>query len=296
MRIFHALPLAPGLVALGLAQADAQTADDEIYEVVTTAIHTRSTETALPVTVLSGDELHEAARATIGETLGSQPGIQNASFGPAVGQTVVRGQQGRRVMNLSNGLPNADASGNSADHAQTVEAILANAIEVLRGPATLLYGGGAIGGVVNVIDSRIATTIPDAPSFALETRHDTAADLSTRVGKLNFATGNLVWHFDGLYRDWNDLEVSGPASDPRYRAAPEAAGEGSDGFIANTGGRGKGGTAGLSWVFDDGGHLGFAYSRLENFYGLPPGAEGYAAEGANAAAADFVHIDMARNR
>jgi iron complex outermembrane receptor protein len=315
MRIFRTLPFALGLVAMGVSQANAQTANDEIYELITTAIHTHSTETALPVTVLSGDELHEAARATIGDTLGSQPGIQNASFGPAVGQTVVRGQQGRRVMNLTNGLPNADASGNSADHAQTVEAILANSIEVLRGPSTLLYGGGAIGGVVNVIDSRIATTIPDAPTFAVETRHDTAADLSTTVGNLNFATGKLVWHFDGLYRDWNDLEVPGLAIDPRYLDEDEHdehahegeahADAGSDGFIANTGGRGNSGTAGVSWVFDNGGHLGFAYSKLENFYGLPPGAHEHAheEEGADHAdhaaeepGADFVHIDMERER
>jgi iron complex outermembrane receptor protein len=315
MRISRTLPFALGLVAVGVSQAQAQTANDEIYELITTAIHTHSTETALPVTVLSGDALHEAARATLGDTLGSQPGIQNASFGPAVGQTVVRGQQGRRVMNLTNGLPNADASGNSADHAQTVEAILANSIEVLRGPSTLLYGGGAIGGVVNVIDGRIANTIPDAPSLAVETRHDTAADLSTTVGNLNFATGNLVWHFDGLYRDWNDLEVPGLAIDPRYleehehegeheEDGHEHEGENSDGFIANTGGRGNSATGGVSWVFDNGGHLGFAYSKLENRYGLPPGAHEHeepAGEGAEehveeAPGADFVHIEMERER
>ncbi|MDR0781809.1 MAG: TonB-dependent receptor [Pseudomonadales bacterium] len=290
MRTFRTLPVALGLVAMGVSQAKAQqSANGEIYELITTAIHTRSSATALPVTVLSGDTLHEAARATLGETLGSQPGIQNASFGPAVGQTVVRGQQGRRVMNLTNGLPNADASGNSADHAQTVEAILANAIEVLRGPSTLLYGGGAIGGVVNVIDSRIATSIPQSPSFAMETRHDTAADLSTTVGNLNFATGKLVWHVDGLYRDWNDLNIPGSAIDPRYL---DASAENVQGFIPNTGGRGNSGTGGVSWVFDDGGHLGFAYNRLNNRYGLPPTADA----AATAADSDFVHIEMQRNR
>src|SRR5690606_26475725 len=234
------------------------------------------------------------ARATLGETLGSQPGIHNASFGPAVGQTVVRGQQGRRVMNLTNGLGNADASGNSADHAQTVEAILANAIEVLRGPSTLLYGGGAIGGVVNVIDRRIATALPSKPSFTVESRHDTAADLTTTVGSLDFATGNLVWHFDGLHRDWNNVEIPGLAIDPRYLQTDDHDHEHDDhdhdhddhdhhesdsvsntnGFIDNTGGRGTGATAGVSWVFDTG-HLGFAYNRQENRYGLPPGAHAH---------------------
>ena len=182
-----------------------QAQEDEIYELITTAIHVRRSETALPVTVLSDKELHDAVRSTLGDTLAGQPGISNASFGPAVGQTVIRGQQGRRVMNLSNGMPNADASGNSADHAQTVEAILAKGIEVLRGPSTLLYGGGAIGGVVNVIDNRIATTLPDAPSFAFEARHDSAADIGTAVGSVDFATGNFAWHLDAVQREWTDL-------------------------------------------------------------------------------------------
>lgn len=294
MRTLRSMPFALGLVALGVAQAHAQTVNGEIYELITTAIHTPRSETALPVTVLSGDALQEAARATLGETLGSQPGIHNASFGPAVGQTVVRGQQGRRVMNLNNGLPNADASGNSPDHAQTVEAILADAVEVLRGPSTLLYGGGAIGGVVNVIDRRIASSIPEAPSIRLESRHETASDLTTTVGSLDLATGNFVWHLDGLSRDWNDVEVPGLAIDPRYLAAHEHDEHdhedhdhdehehsdqvsNTDGYIANTAGRGNAGTVGVSWIFDNG-HLGLAYSRLENRYGLPPGAHAHADE------------------
>ncbi len=122
MRTVFTVPATLTLLAIGISAAHA--AEEEIYEMITTAIHVRSSETALPVTVLANDALHDAVKATIGDTLSSQPGINNASFGPAVGQTVIRGQQGRRVMNLTNGLPNADASGNSADHAMTVEPIL----------------------------------------------------------------------------------------------------------------------------------------------------------------------------
>src|SRR5690606_32158601 len=172
MKRLLTLPLA----VAGATALQAQDAPQAEYELVTTAVHTRRSETALPVTVLTGEELRGAARATLGDTLAGQPGINNASFGPAVGQTVIRGQQGRRVMHLTNGIPNADASGNSADHALSVEPILAQTIEVLRGPATLLYGGGAIGGVVNVIDDRIARSLPDGPALQLEARHDTAAD------------------------------------------------------------------------------------------------------------------------
>jgi iron complex outermembrane receptor protein len=311
------ITLPVSLLALAVTST-AHAQEEEIYEMITTAIHVRRSETALPVTVLNDKALHDAVRSTLGDTLAGQPGINNASFGPAVGQTVIRGQQGRRVMNLSNGMPNADASGNSADHAQTVEAMLANAIEVLRGPSTLLYGGGAIGGVVNVIDRRIATSLPDAPSFAFEARHDTAADLGTLVGSADFATGNLVWHFDAVRREWNDLEVPGLAIDPAYLEEEhegenhegeedhaDEASENTLGYVANTGGETETGTAGVSWILENG-YLGFAVNHLDNSYGLPPGAHGHGEEHegedggeedhAEEPGADFVSIDMERTR
>jgi iron complex outermembrane recepter protein len=319
-----ATPVAFSLLALAINHANAQTPKpaDDIYVMVTTAIHQRSAETALPVTLLTGDALHRAARGTLGDTLSSQPGISNASFGPAVGQSVIRGQQGRRVMNLTNSIANADASGNSADHAQTVEPLLANSIEVLRGPATLLYGGGAIGGVVNVIDQRIANTLLDKPDFAVEQRHDSAANLNTTVGSLSFTTGALVWHVDGVKRDWDDLEIPGLAIDPAFLAAEEAehAAEeldehaehaeeavNTDGYIANTGGKTTNTTGGVSWIFDTG-HIGFAFSELNNNYGLPPGAHNHAHEEEHAAEheeeehsdeeheEELVAIDMNRKR
>lgn len=292
MNRISALPAA--LLALAVAsRAQAQQQEkEEIYEMITTAIHVRRSETALPVTVLNDKALHDAMRGTLGDTLAGQPGINNASFGPAVGQTVIRGQQGRRVMNLTNGMPNADASGNSADHAQTVEAMLASAIEVLRGPSTLLYGGGAIGGVVNVIDRRIANTLPDTPSFGFEARHDSAADLGTLVGSTDFATGNLAWHFDGVKREWNDLGIAGLAIDPAYLAGDEHDGENTSGYVANTGGETTTGTVGVSWILSNG-FLGLAADRIDNTYGLPPGAHGHE-EGEEEEG--FVSIDMERTR
>lgn len=318
------MPLALSLLASSVSLAqnapsqNQSAAGEEIYELITTALHTKSAETALPVTIMTGEELHKAVRATLGETLSSQPGISSASFGPAVGQVVIRGQQGRRVMNLTNSIANADASGNSADHAQTVEPLLATSIEVLRGPATLLYGGGAIGGVVNVIDRRFSSVLPAKPEFAVETRRDSAADLKTTVGSLDFATGNLVWHLDGVKRNWNDLDIPGLAIDPAYIAAEEAAHEeehgdeeheeitNTDGYIANTGGATTNATGGVTWVLDSG-HVGFAYSVLDNQYGLPPGAHDHGHEEdepahvegddhAHESAADTVSIDMERQR
>ena len=269
MRRFFVVPATFALGVCGVSTVNA--AENEIYELITTALHVRSSATALPVTVLANDDLHAAAKATLGDTLASQPGINNASFGPAVGQVVIRGQSGRRVMNLTNSMSNADASGNSADHAMTVEAILADAIEVLRGPSTLLYGGGAIGGVVNVIDRRIATSLPQEAAFTVETRHATAADLNTVVGSLDVPTGNLVWHFDALQRHWNDLEIPAFAVDRAYlqpgQVVPTQAGH-----IPNSAGSTNNWTAGSSWV-NSNGYFGLAVSRLDNNYGLPVGAQ-----------------------
>ncbi len=282
---------------LASVSAAAQDAD---YELSTTAMHTIRSQTALPVTILSGKELRDATRATIGDTLSNQPGISNASFGPAVGQPVIRGQQGRRVMNLSNAVPNADASGNSADHAVSVEPILADAIEVLRGPSTLLYGGGAIGGVVNIIDNRIPRSLLDTPVFNIEARHDSAADQDTVATRLEFNTGNFAWHLDGVQRQWNDLDVPGFPINPALLAEPDHDDdENTQGYIANTRGTTESATLGLSWIFDSG-FLGMAVNRIDNTYGLPPGNHGHdeeePSEPGEEADEENVFIDMGQTR
>ncbi|GAB3285323.1 TonB-dependent receptor [Parahaliea aestuarii] len=276
-------------LALAVAGANAAVAEQLPLEhvLVSVPLHKQTAETALPVTVLSGDDLSRAAAATIGDTLNNTPGLANASFGPGVGQPVIRGQQGPRVTVLQNGTSSADASNISADHAVSVEAMLADSIEILRGPSTLLYGGGAIGGVVNVIDNRIPTRRIDGVEGGAEYRHDAASDMDTLVGRLEGGSGNFAFHIDGLYRDWNNLEIPGKAArehgDEHHdedHDHEEEHGEGhheehegeetTDGYIANTDGRTRSATVGASYHFDKG-FVGFAVNRLENEYGIPAG-------------------------
>jgi iron complex outermembrane receptor protein len=234
---------------------------------VSVPLHKQAAETALPVTVLSGDELSRVASSTIGGTLNGNPGLANASFGPAVGRPVIRGQQGARVLVLQNSTSSADVSGLSADHSVSVEPMLAESIEVLRGPSTLLYGGGAIGGVINVLDNRIPSEVPEEISGGIEYRYISASQFNGGVFKLDGGAGNWAYHLDGLYRDWDDLDIPG-------RAANERDVETTDGKIANTGGDTSSISGGGSYNFTDG-FVGFSVSQLDNKYGIPPGAHGH---------------------
>lgn len=269
------------LLTLSLLAASSQAAELEhtggaIEEVIVTSTLNRSrADTALPVNILTGEELREKAAATLGETLQDQVGVTVSSFGAGVGAPVIRGQSANRVQVLQGGIGNIDASSISADHASSLEPALAERIEVLRGPSTLLYGNGAIGGVVNVIDNRIPTSLPVATSGFLETRNNSASDQQVSVLKLEGGAGRFAWHVDGIYRDSNDVEVSGFAINPDIvdSSDPEAWEELllSRGKLANSSTQASVKTVGGSWILNEG-YVGLSFNQLANDYGIPVGA------------------------
>jgi iron complex outermembrane recepter protein len=224
--------------------------------------------TALPMTVLSGDELRIKATSTLGTTLQNEAGINNQSFGPGVGTPVIRGQSGPRVRILQDSIGSLDVSTISPDHASTVEPLLAETIEVVRGPGTLLYGGGAIGGVVNVIDGRIPQYVPERIESALESRYNLVDDGEAVVFRLDGGLDPFALHLDGFYRDNDNVGIPELAVDPLTRDEP--LGFNTKGFIANSGGRALSGTAGASFVGEQG-FVGLSVNHLENDYGIPPG-------------------------
>ena len=170
-------------------------------------------ETALPVTVLAGEALYEDVGDSLGETLKHQIGLNSASFGPAVGQPVIRGQTARRVMVLQNSVGVTDVAAFSPDHVNAVEAILAERIEVVRGPSTLLYGSGAIGGVVNVIDNRVPESLPDQTQFSLRQTSNSVNSGANTAVQLDAATGNFAFHVSAYRRDNDNVEIKGFAID-----------------------------------------------------------------------------------
>jgi iron complex outermembrane receptor protein len=286
----HLLSIA--VAAAGAHLPLAALAEDRTMEhvIVSVPIHKQEADTALPVTIITGDELRRQAAATIGETLGSRAGIANATYGPAVGRPVIRGQQGPRAITLQNNILSADVSSLSPDHAVAVEVLLADTIEVLRGPSTLLYGGGSIGGVVNVIDNRIPRAPIDGVQGAVEYRYDDASSMDNGTARLEGGNGRFAFHLSGTMRETDDIDIPGFAIDEKsLERQEELLGhneeegheedgheeeelENTDGFIANTDSETDVMTGGFSFHFGEGSLAGFSASRIESEYGLPPGS------------------------
>jgi iron complex outermembrane receptor protein len=264
---------------------NAVAADNEIYKlddvyITSTGIKQYTSESAKPVTVLSGEELQTKMGTTIGDTLKNELGITSQSFGPGVGTPVIRGQSGPRVRVLQNSVGNNDVSSLSPDHANGVNPISAERIEVLRGPSTLLYGNGAIGGIVNVIDNRIPEQVPDKLlGGAAAQRYDSASDLTSSALKLDGGKDKFAFHLDGFYNDQNNTHIGGQQIDESAARATDPTLEGTpvlnnpNGVIPNSNARSRGGSAGAS-VIGDIGLVGAAINSLENNYGIPPNGTG----------------------
>lgn len=152
---------APLLLVASAASAEDDQHDDTIEEIVVTAHPLSDEGLSEPAIVLEGPQLDREAATSIGESIARQAGIHSASFGTAVGRPVIHGMGGPRVRVMEDRIDAMDASVISADHAVTIEPFLAERIEVVKGPSTLLYGSGAIGGVVNVVTGRIPHGAPE---------------------------------------------------------------------------------------------------------------------------------------
>jgi iron complex outermembrane receptor protein len=259
--------------------ADELSSDKPEEVIVTASPFAKSIEAVnKPVNLLSGDDLQNASAATLGETLNGQLGVSSASFGPGVGLPIIRGQSDNRVKVMQDSVGSMDASAASPDHAVTLEPLLANKIEVLRGPAALRYGSGAIGGVVNVLDNRIPSELPDALSGGLELRNASANNETVGVGSLNAAAGDFAFHIDGVKRKSDDLEIPGYA-----QKTPQDLATASKGFIPNTDTESTSGTLGISYISGQD-FIGISVNTLDNNYGVPPDGD------------ELVRIDMHQTR
>lgn len=209
---------------------------------------------ATPHSVMNADALLQKGAGTLGNALSGLPGVQADTFGAGASRPVIRGQSAPRVAVKSDGASVMDASDISPDHAIGNDPLLSTRVEVLRGPATLRYGGGAIGGVVNVLDDRIATTLPGKTVEGfVALRGNTVADEKAGAGSLNLRLpGNLVLHAEYANRDAGDYEING-FTEPTVKGSYSQS---------------ETGSAGLSWIHERG-YLGLAYTSQSSTYGLP---------------------------
>lgn len=241
-------------------------------EVVVTANRSNLTlfQQVQPTTLLIGKDLQMKLQPTLGETLAGEPGVSSTAFGPGASRPVVRGLGEDRVRILQNGTSVLDVSNVSPDHAVAVDPLSVRSIEVVRGPATLLYGPNTIGGVVNVMDERIPQERFEGkwPSGKFETSAGSADNLFSQSGAITWGNGPLVFHLDGFNRKTDDIEIPGFArsselrnSDPLPPGGVEARGT-----LPNSATESKGAGLGASYVWD-GGYLGFSHSGVESTYG-----------------------------
>ena len=249
---------------LAHAQANAQAAPPTAgslppVTVSASGLQLGANEMTTPTAVLEGDELVLRREATLGETLGSEPGITSSHFGAGASRPIIRGMDGPRVKVLSDGAELHDASTISPDHAVASEPLLATQIEVLRGPSALVYGGGAVGGVVNVLDGKVPTAIPQKGiEGSAELRANTGAGEGAGAFSLTGGAGNLAVHVEGVARDAGDYRVGkgwAPDGEPTRK-------------VPGSFNRTDTGSVGLSWVGERG-YLGAAYTRQTAKYGLP---------------------------
>lgn len=209
------------IIALAAAAPVVAQDDDVIDRVIVTSspLQVLADEIVGSADVITADHIEENLAGSLADTIAHEPGVTTTFFGPASSRPVIRGLGTDRVRVLVNGVGLVDASTASPDHAVSSEALEAERIEILRGPAAIAYGGGAIGGVVNVIDGRIPERAPDA---GVESRFyigSTSVDEGYQIaGRSRIAAGPFVFHFEGLSRAAENYDIPGYAESARFRA------------------------------------------------------------------------------
>ena len=251
------------------AQAQAQDTESEtpIDEVIvrSSPLRTSISEIVLGTTVVSRSELQRDLDSTIGQTLSRQPGVSSTFFGPGASRPVIRGLGGDRIRIMTNDISAFDVSTASQDHLVATEVAFADQVEIIRGASTLRYGQNAIGGVVNVFDSRIPRSQPENGFDAeISAAHSTVDDGNIIGGAADISlSDNWVLHVDANDREASVYEIPGFANE-------ESEEEGIKGWVENSQSEATSGTAGLSWLGEDG-YIGFAVGFQDGKYGLPGG-------------------------
>lgn len=252
----------------------------EAQEVTASPFAIKKEDLVVPSSRLSRADLDRSTQSSIGATLEGQPGIHSTYFGPGAGRPVIRGFDGDRVRILNNGTDSFDVSETSPDHGVSIEPLFAEAIEVVRGPASLLYGSSAIGGVVNVIGREMPRERSLYPFYG-EFRADygSVSDSYSSGLRLQGGENDFAWSIGYLKRKTDDYDIPGFAESVFQMEAEEAENEGHGeeeevfGVLENSFVETETGSVGLTW-FSEKGLVGFSVSRYNTEYGVPGHSHG----------------------
>jgi iron complex outermembrane receptor protein len=264
-RTLLASAVLSALTSLSHAQSAPVVADEAflVPKIVVTATpfgQSEKDQILSPTKILAGDELRDKLGSTLGETLSTELGVSASAFGAGASRPIIRGMEGTRVKMLENGMAVADVSGLSNDHAVSADGATARQIEILRGPAALLYGSGAIGGLVNVVNERIPTALEDHIGGQAEVRYSTVDQGRNGSASIDGALGSIGFHVDGNSRRADDYKI------PGKRVLGDDGSE--SGRLRRSFSEQDSIGAGVSTV-GAWGHAGISVSRLHNLYGIP---------------------------
>lgn len=250
---------------------------DDRHEIVVRGVRRSTADVLGSVTILDKEELTAEMRPSLGETLAQLPGVSSSSFGPTASRPILRGLSGERIRVLIDGIGSLDLSSSDPDHAVSINPLTAERIEVLRGPASLQFGSSAIGGVVNVVDSRIPRRLPETGVAGdLLLNYGTGANEKSGNAQVNAAVGgNVVAHVDAAFSDYDDLKIGGhviakalrkqaqASADPEIRALADLKEK-----LPNSSGRLFDIAGGLAYV-NGGLNVGASIAHHEAKYGVP---------------------------
>jgi iron complex outermembrane receptor protein len=273
------------VMSLAVSHAWSQNATESSLQINVSGVRDTDSGILSPSKVLTGDELANKLSGTLGATLANELGVSATGYGSGASRPVIRGLDGARVQILQNGLSVGDVSSISADHAVASPLQNAHQIEILRGAAALLYGSGSSGGLVNVVNDRIVTSMPDMVSGAINSSYETVNQGKSANIELDAPAGPLALHFDSAISNSNNYRIPGFAE----QDGPNANWSINPGSPVNIPYSGKLPFSysnqnslglGATYVRSDG-YTGVSLERMNHQYGIPTAEGGFIQQSQN---------------
>ena len=259
------------ILVSGLISTGAVAQSQPSLEVTATGSQEAVQSILTPTKILQGDELLNKLGTTLGATIANELGVSATGYGAGSSRPVIRGLEGPRVQILQNGLSVGDVSNISQDHAVANNMQNARQIEILRGAAALLYGSGSSGGLVNVVNDRILTNLPDRPTGVINTSYETVNNGRAGALEVDGAFGSVAVHVDTAINNANNYTIPGGSIQaPGGWTVPPDGAQATNytGKLPNTFSNQNNLGFGASYIGQSG-YTGVSVERLNNNYGIP---------------------------